>query len=405
MTLSTKAPTTLSVSQVTAYIKALLTMDPMLGDVWISGEVSNFKLAASGHCYLTLKDGDACLKSVIWRTAARGITLPRDGDAVLAHGYISVYESQGAYQFYIDRIQAAGAGRLWQEFERLRARLTQEGLFDEARKRPIPARPRCIGIATSANAAALRDILRTLAVRYPLTDVVLAPCSVQGVDAPPTICAAIQILNRWSVEREPLDVIIVARGGGSIEELWAFNDERVARAIAGSAVPVISGVGHETDFTIADFAADLRAPTPTAAATACTPDLREMRPALAEAAVAARVAIEAQLVAERDEVARLAARIERVSPARRLAQNRQRVDDISRRGYLAVSNLLRNRRTQLEGMRLQLNALDPARVLDRGYAIVLREGAVVSSVTDVTAGDSLTVRVFDGAFEATVQGS
>ncbi len=317
---SRPAEHSLTVSQVTAYIKSLFTMDPLLGDVWVSGEVSNFKLATSGHCYFTLKDGDACLKSVIWRTAARNLTLPRDGDAVLAHGYISVYESQGAYQFYIDRMQAAGAGRLWQEFERLRARLTDEGLFDEARKRPIPARPRRIGVATSASAAALRDILRTLAARYPLASVVLAPCTVQGTDAPPAICAALQLLNRWSAERETLDVIIVARGGGSIEELWAFNDERVARAIAASAVPVISGVGHETDFTIADFTSDLRAPTPTAAATACTPDLRELRPALAEMAATARAAMAGRVVTEREELGRLAARTQRVSPARRLSE-------------------------------------------------------------------------------------
>lgn len=396
---------TLTVSQVTAYIKSLFTMDPLLGDIWVSGEISNFKQATSGHCYFTLKDGDACLKSVIWRTAARGLSLPRDGDAVLAHGYISVYESQGAYQFYVDRLQAAGAGRLWQEFERLRARLTEEGLFDPARKRAIPQRPRRIGVATSATAAALRDILRTLAARYPLVSVVLAPCTVQGADAPPGICAALQLLNRWSAECEPLDVIILARGGGSIEELWAFNDERVARAITASAVPVISGVGHEVDFTIADFAADLRAATPTAAATACTPDLRELRPAIAESAAAARAAMEARIVAERDDLARLAGRIQRASPARRLSESRQRVDEVTRRSQLAMANVLRGRRMQIAGVRLQLNALDPARVLDRGYAIVIREGAVVASVATVAPGDLVTVRVSDGAFDATVQES
>jgi exodeoxyribonuclease VII large subunit len=378
-------------------------MDPMLTDVWISGEVSNFKQATSGHCYLTLKDGDACLKSVIWRTATRGMSLPRDGDAVLAHGYISVYESQGAYQFYIDRLQAAGAGRLWQEFERLKAQLTAEGLFEAARKRPIPGRPKRIGVATSASAAALRDILRTLAARYPLVSVVLAPCSVQGVDAPPAICAAIQLLNRWSAEQEPIDVILVARGGGSIEELWAFNDERVARAIAASVVPVITGVGHETDFTIADFSADLRAPTPTGAATICTPDLREIRPAIADAVASAHEAVEAQLRAARNELDRATGRTERSSPIRQLAQDRQRVDDVERQAQLAMSNLLRNRRAQLEGIRLQLTALDPARVLDRGYAIVLHEGAVVASVADVSAGEIVSVRVSDGAFDATVQ--
>ncbi len=396
---------TLSVSQVTAYIKSLFTMDPLLADVWISGEVSNFKLATSGHCYLTLKDGDACLKSVIWRTATRGMRLPRDGDAVIAHGYISVYETQGAYQFYIDRLEPAGAGVLWQEFERLRARLTAEGLFDDARKRPVPTRPKRIGIATSANAAALRDILRTLAARYPLVSVVLAPCAVQGNEAPPTICAAIQLLNRWSVESEPLDVIIVARGGGSIEELWAFNDERVARAIASSAVPVVTGVGHETDFTIADFTADLRAPTPTGAATACTPDLREVRPALMQLAASARAAITARLATEHAELTRLASRTTRASPVRRLGHSRQRVDDVARRAQLAVANHLRNRRAQLDGIRLQLAALDPARVLDRGYAIVMHQGAVVASIRDVHVGDAVTVRVSDGAFEATVQDS
>jgi exodeoxyribonuclease VII large subunit len=198
--------------------------------------------------------------------------------------------------------------------------------------------------------------------------------------------------------------MILARGGGSIEELWAFNDERVARAIAASGIPVITGVGHETDFTIADFTADLRAATPTAAATACTPDLRDLRPAIANAAASALNAMEARLAAERAELGRLAGRVERASPARRLAQNRQRVDDVSRRGQLAIANLLRNRRSHLDGVRLQLTALDPGRVLDRGYAIVLHEGVVVSSVREIATGDSVTVRVSDGAFDATVQG-
>jgi exodeoxyribonuclease VII large subunit len=210
----------LSVSQVTAYVKSLFLMDPLLPDVWVTGEVSNFKAAASGHCYLTLKDGDASLKAVIWRTAARQMTLPRDGDAVTVHGYISVYERDGIYQLYIDRLEAAGAGRLWQAFEQLRGRLAAEGLFDEARKRAIPPRPGRIGIVTSSTAAALRDILRTLAARYPLVDVVLAPAAVQGLEAPQSIVLSLLALNRWSAERERLDAIIVARGGGSIEELW-----------------------------------------------------------------------------------------------------------------------------------------------------------------------------------------
>ncbi len=397
-------PQTLTVSQVTAYIKSIFAEDALLPDVWISGEVSNFKQAASGHCYFTIKDGGACLKSVIWRTAAARLTLPRDGDAVVAHGNVSVYERDGIYQFYIDHLQAAGAGRLWQEFERLRGQLAAEGLFDEGRKRPIPERPRRIGVATSANAAALRDILRTLSARYPLAAVALAPCSVQGADAPPAICAAISLLNRWSAERERLDVIILARGGGSIEELWAFNDERVARAIAASAVPVVTGVGHETDFTIADFVADRRAPTPTGAAISCAPDIRDVRPAVNALAEAAAELMVERLAGAREDVARLAARSRRASPERRIASDRQRLDDLQRRSALAMSHALGDARGLVAGLQLQLAALNPQRVLDRGYAIVLRDNSIVVSTRQVAGGDAITVRVADGTFDATVEG-
>ncbi len=394
----------LSVSQVTAYVKSLFLMDPLLPDVWVTGEVSNFKAAASGHCYLTLKDGDAALKAVIWRTAARQMTLPRDGDAVIAHGYISVYERDGVYQLYIDRLEAAGAGRLWQAFEQLRGRLAAEGLFDEARKRAIPPRPGRIGIVTSSTAAALRDILRTLAARYPLVDVVLAPAAVQGLEAPPSIVLSLAALNRWSAERERLDVIIVARGGGSIEELWAFNDERVARAIAGSTVPVVTGVGHETDFTIADFAADLRAATPTAAAAACSPDQRELRAALGALLARGLATLTGQLDGMTVAVAALEARAALASPQRAIARDRQRLDDLARRGGLATAAAMRNRRAHLQGLARQVTALDPARVLARGYAIVTRGDALVSSTRQVTSGDPINVRVADGAFDATVQG-
>jgi exodeoxyribonuclease VII large subunit len=397
-------PQTLTVSQVTAYIKSIFAEDALLTDVWITGEVSNFKQAASGHCYLTIKDGGACLKSVIWRTAAARFAQPRDGDQVVAHGNVSVYERDGIYQFYIDHLQAAGAGRLWQEFERLRGQLAAEGLFEETRKRPIPDRPRRIGVATSANAAALRDILRTLAARYPLVSVTLAPCSVQGADAPPAICAAITLLNRWSAEREPLDVIILARGGGSIEELWAFNDERVARTIAASSVPVVTGVGHETDFTIADFVADRRAPTPTGAATACAPDIRDLRPAVNALREEAAAALMGWMKAARDDITALAARSQRASPERRIARDRQRLDDFQRRASLAMAHSVRNGRAKVGGLQLQLAALNPQRVLDRGYAIVLRENRIVSSTGQVAGGDAITVRVADGAFDATVEG-
>lgn len=393
-----------TVSQVTAHIKSLFAEDLLLGDVWLSGEVSGFTQASSGHCYFTLKDAGSVLKAVIWRTQAARLALPRNGDQVIVHGYISVYEQGGAYQLYVDRLEMAGAGRLWLEFERLKARLEAEGLFDPARKRPIPERPLRLGVATSPTAAALRDILRTLAARYPLAEVILAPTPVQGASAPPGIVAALQALNRWSAEREPLDAIILARGGGAIEELWAFNDERVARAIVASAVPVITGVGHETDFTIADFVADLRAPTPTGAAAAATPDRRQLAAAVAGLAGAAQGKVSGHLATERGRLDALVARATRVSPDRRLAQYRQRIDDLGRRGRLAVSNNLRGRRDRLTGLRLHLAALDPARVLSRGYAIVTRpDGAIVSSTAQIAPGDAIRVRVTDGEFPAEVK--
>jgi exodeoxyribonuclease VII large subunit len=392
-----------TVSQVTAYIKSLFAGDVLLADVWLSGEVSGFTQASSGHCYFTLKDTGAVIKAVIWRTQAARLILPRNGDAVVVHGYVSVYEQGGAYQLYVDHLEAAGVGRLWLEFERLKARLAAEGLFDEARKRPIPARPGRLGIVTSPTAAALRDILRTLAKRYPLVDLLLAPTAVQGVDAPPGIVAALDLLNRWSVEREPLDAIILARGGGALEELWAFNDERVARAIAASDAPVITGVGHETDFTIADFVADLRAPTPTGAATLAVPDGRELSATVAGLLGQAERQLWGRLEIEQTRVENLARRLRRVSPAARLATDRQRVDDLTRRAGLALAGRLRHERERVRGQGLRLAALDPRGVLARGYAIVTAaDGAVVYSVAQAIPGAAITVRVADGAFGARV---
>jgi exodeoxyribonuclease VII large subunit len=392
-----------SVSQLTAYIKSRFAEDVLLSDVWLSGEISNFKQHTSGHCYFTLKDATSSIKAVIWRTATYRMTLPRDGDAVIAHGYVSIYEAQGVYQLYVDHIEAAGSGRLWLEYERLRSQLEAEGLFAAERKRPIPTQPTRLGIVTSATGAALRDILRTFSQRYPLVDVLLAPAIVQGDQAPASIVRAIEMLNRWSAEREPVDAIIVARGGGSIEELWGFNDERVARAIVASAVPVISGVGHETDFTIADFAADLRAPTPTGAASLATPDMRELRLGIHSLTLAAQAQVGDLLASARSEIGQLQRRSRRVAPDRQLSQHRQRIDDLERRAALALDHRLRSRRDRLTGLRLQLLALDPQRVLARGYAIVTRaDGVVVASVRQVGAGDEIRVRVADGAFGAKV---
>jgi exodeoxyribonuclease VII large subunit len=395
-----------TVSQVSSYIKSLFAEDVLLGDLWLSGEISNFKQATSGHCYFTLKDATSCIKAVIWRTQANGMRLPREGDAVVAHGYVSVYEPRGDYQFYVDALQPGGIGWLWQEFQRLKTQLEAEGLFEAARKRPIPSLPLRLGIVTSPAAAALRDILRTLDRRFPLVSVLLAPCAVQGDPAPASIVAAIQALNRWSTEREPLDVIIVARGGGSIEELWAFNDERVARAIAASSIPVISGVGHETDFTIADFVADLRAPTPTGAATAAVPDMRELRTALAGLFSDAQNEIGARLDVARSGTQTLAARLERLSPQRGIAENRQRLDDLQRRATLAMANRLATWHERVRSRQQYLEGIHPGNVLARGYSIVTRAGGeVVSSTKQVLDGERIHVRVSDGRFDAEVTGN
>lgn len=396
-------PTIYTISQITAYIKSRFVEDDLLGDVWLSGEISNFKVHSSGHCYFTIKDATACIKAVIWRTTAQRMTLPREGDAVTVHGQISVYEASGVYQVYVDHLLPAGAGRLWAEYERLRGQLNAEGLFAEERKRPVPERPRRIGVVTSPTGAALRDILRTMAARYPLAEVILAPAAVQGESAPPAIAGAIQLLNRYASENA-LDVILLARGGGAIEELWAFNDERVARAIAASAVPVITGIGHETDFTIADFAADVRAPTPTGAATLATPDIARLRTDLDALRAAGSRHVTVKLHTQRTALDHLARRNARVSPLRALADYRLRIDDLVRRAGLGMTNCVLSRRATLQGIRLQMAALDVARVLARGYAIITKhDGAVVTSVAQVAAGEDLQVRLADGVFAATVK--
>lgn len=251
-------PSSLTVSQLTLYLRELLESDPVLMDVWVEGEISNLSRPSSGHIYFTLKDAAAALRCVIWRTTATRLRVDlQNGLAVAAHGRISLYERDGTYQLYIDQLRPAGEGWLYQEFMRLKARLEEEGLFAPERKRPLPEWPARIGIVTSPTGAALQDMLNTLRRRFPLAEVILAPCAVQGDEAPPEIVRALEQLNRLSPAP---DVILLARGGGSLEDLWAFNDERVVRAVAASVVPVITGVGHETDFTLSDFAADQRAP-------------------------------------------------------------------------------------------------------------------------------------------------
>ena len=395
----------ITVSQLITTVKNLLEVDSDLTDVWVEGEVSNFKQAASGHCYFTLKDSRAVVPCVMWRNdALRLRRLPVDGEQVAIHGYISLYEPQGKLQFYADRLDLAGLGKLYQEFERLKAQLADEGLFDAARKQPLPAWPARIGVVTSSKAAALRDILRTLAVRYPLVDVLLAPTAVQGAEAPAQIAAAIDLLNAWNMGVEPIDVLIVARGGGSIEELWAFNDEQVVRAIAASVIPVISGVGHETDFTLSDLAADQRAPTPTGAAALAVPDRLELAGQLPGLRSRLQSAAAGHIDRERRQLVQTRRLLERLSPAVQLATRRQQVDELSRSMTRTAAHRLAVQRAQIDGMRARLASLDPNAVLARGYAILQEpvSGAVITSVAQAASGMAIRARVADGEFDVTV---
>ena len=394
------ARVSLTVSELTRYLRQLFEADEILRDVWVQGEISNLARPSSGHVYFTLKDATSALRCVIWKSAAFHMRVGlENGLAVEVHGYISLYERDGTYQLYIDALRPAGEGRLLQEFLRLKARLEEEGLFAPERKRPIPARPGLIGIVTSPTGAALQDMLNTLRHRYPLAEVVLAPSAVQGDDAPLEVVAALNALNR---QVHP-DVILLARGGGSLEDLWAFNDERVVRAIVASQAPVITGVGHETDFTLADFAADLRAPTPTGAAVLATPDKADLRLSLDSLADRLDSAFEAVFEDRQtclDEVER---RLLRASPLWQIQNGRQRLDDLSAHCQLSLVHRLQLQRAHVTGLRSRLLTLNPLAVLDRGFAMVSRpDGSLVRSVSQAKVGDDIQVQVADGKFTAEV---
>lgn len=393
-------PQTYTVSKLTFHLRKLLEEDEVLQDVWVQGEISNLSRPASGHIYFTLKDANASLKCVMWKTSAARLNLSlRDGMEVEVHGKIGVYEPQGQYQLYTDQVRPVGEGALYQEFLRLKSMLEAEGLFDLERKRPIPEFPKRIGIVTSATGAALRDMLNTLRRRLPLVEVLLAPSPVQGTEAPPALVKAIEALNR----QKP-DVILVARGGGSIEDLWAFNDERVVRAVAASAVPVISGVGHETDFTLCDFAADLRAPTPTAAAELATPiTIQDLAAAITNYQLKITDHTINLIVAKRADLASLASQLRYLSPARRIQSETQRVDELSRRMLSSLIHRIQLQSSHVKGMTRRLEALSPLAVLARGFAVVTRkeDGKVVSRVSQ--ASDVMKVRVSDGEIEVRKQ--
>ena len=391
-----------SVGDLTLYVRQIIESDYRLQEIWVSGEVSNLSRPSSGHLYFTLKDDQASLRCVMWRSQVEYQDhLPENGEQLEVFGRVGVYESAGQYQLYAETIRPAGEGERFREFLRLKEKLEKEGLFDPEGKRPLPAWPHVLGVVTSPTGAALRDVIHVLERRYPLVQLLLAPATVQGERAPGEISAALQHLN----EHGTCDLILLVRGGGSIEDLWAFNDEEVVRTVADSPVPIVTGIGHETDVILADFAADLRAPTPSAAAEVATPD----RSALADDLRAERIDLltyfgdylrEKQIALDR-----LRSRLSLASPRTRIDNAWQRLDEISHRMLVAARHNLSIQRQRIESLQHTLRVVNPGDILGRGYAIVTTsdDGSVVRSSEQVEAGDRIHIQVQDGDFGAEVR--
>ncbi|HRE46202.1 MAG TPA: exodeoxyribonuclease VII large subunit [Aggregatilineales bacterium] len=389
-----------TVSLLSAYLKRLFESVPALKNIWVEGELSNFKKHSSGHVYFTLKDDSSQLAGVMFRgDAAKQGTLPKHGDMVRAHGRISIYEPQGQYQLYCDRFQPLeAAGDLHTQFVALWNKLETEGLFAPETKRPIPVLPRRIGIVTSPTGAALQDVLNILRRRYPLGEVILSPTVVQGESAPPQIMEAIR-----RVDGAGVDVILLVRGGGSMEDLWCFNNEALARLLRTTRAPVVTGVGHEIDRTLVDGTADRYAPTPSAAAELSTPDVAVLRASLDAGRARVRALVEGTL-SEREERLGEATRLLRLlSPTGAIRTHRQRVDDAVTRLAKAMRAALEGRRTQLGQERRALELANPDNLLKRGYAVVLREGRRISRVEDAPPGTQITLHLSDGHLTATVE--
>lgn len=414
---------TVTVSQLNRYLKALLEEDRKLSGIFVRGEISNFtRHYKSGHLYFTVRDKDSAIKAVMFRSHAADLRFePENGMAVLVQANVSVYERDGAYQLYVTDMQPDGAGALAVAFEQVKARLAARGLFDEAHKKPLPEYPRRIGVVTSETGAALQDIVNVLSRRYPLAKLVLCPAVVQGKDAPASLLRALRTVD----ETGGCDVIILGRGGGSAEDLAAFNDEALANTIFAAKTPIVSAVGHETDFTICDFVADLRAPTPSAAAELCTPSADQLRRRLASARMFLRTGSQQGLVRMDEEINRhraalraqarndlraRAGRLERVrvapvlrTPRAWLMKNHERLDFLSGALYNKKSAHVRHYGEQLARRAALLDSLSPLRVLERGYCVATHGEIAVSLVGQIRPGEELAVRFRDGVAHTTVQ--
>lgn len=391
----------LTVSQVNGYLKLLIEQDDFLNQVAVRGELSNCKLHSSGHLYFTLKDGESELAAIMFRSAATRLPfVPKSGMKVTVYGKISVYEKGGRYQLYAETMLEDGLGALWLEFERLKKKLEAEGLFDPGRKRPLPAYPSCVGIVTSPTGAAVWDMVNITGRRFPGVRILICPVLVQGASAPASMCRALAYLN----VTKACDVIILGRGGGSAEDLWAFNDEGLVRAVAASEIPIVSAVGHETDFTLCDFAADQRAPTPSAAAELVLRDHRDVLQRFDGLSDRMDACMESRLQRYHSRLTEWEQRLKLCSPEGRLKEQRNRLERLATGMDASMQNRLGSARQRLELAVNHLEAVNSLAVLARGYGVVQdSEGRVVSSVAALRVGEPVTIRLSDGRAVAEIR--
>ena len=397
--MQTERDNILTVGDLNRYVKMLMDNDALLSAVSVQGEISNLKYHSSGHLYFTLKDGESEIAAVMFRSAAMNLNMTaRDGMQVVAFGRVSVYEKSGKYQLYVSAMIDNGIGALQLEYERLKKKLEAEGLFDKERKRALSKFPKCIGIITSPTGAAVRDIINVTGRRWHYSKILLYPSLVQGDQAPESLCMGLEYFNAT----QACDVIIIGRGGGSIEDLWAFNDERVVRAVAASNIPVISAVGHETDFTLCDFVADMRAPTPSAAAEIAVPDKDEICLRLDELTGRIESLTTKTLSANRNRFLELFKTLELSSPKGRLAVERSELKLKTERMERLVKDIVDKQRKRMSVSVAKLNAMSPLSVLSRGYSYTQKDGAVVSSTDQIAVGDSVKIRFSDGFAQAEI---
>lgn len=388
-----------TVTEITKYLKDILAQDPLVNNIWISGEISNFHHHSSGHMYFTLKDQNSAISAIMFKGYNSQLKFQlEDGLKVIAHGYISIYEPRGTYQFYIDSMEPAGKGALYLAFEQLKEKLEKEGLFDPVHKNKIPLLPKKIGIVTSPTGAAIRDILSVIQRRFPNISLLIVPTLVQGEMASEQLVKGIEYLN----SRGDIDLIILSRGGGSIEDLWPFNEENLARAIYNSSVPVISGIGHDTDFTIADFVADLRAPTPSAAAELAISSRLELEKRIENSRERLSYAIGNKIREYRKRLEGLMERRVFARPEELFSKEIQQLDDLSRRLEWSMEKELNSRKEEFQFLNGKLESLSPLKTLARGYSISSLQGKIIDSIDEVEIGQEIQIRVKDGQIKGKV---